>query len=143
MTAPSDPDEADALLHDLEPFMRSGLGGPAVPPDLAERIERFAAATGVDPDNVPALHAHRNPVTGQVATAGWPCPQCIALGRTESLKHGRDFPDEGGAGPATLIPPDRLEAYLATFPTPPQPGGHRARRKARRKAEHQERRKNR
>jgi hypothetical protein len=108
MTAPSDPDEADALLHDLEPFIRSGFGGPPDPPDLAERIERFAAAAGVDPDNVPALHTHRNPVTGQVATASWPCSQCIALGRTEPLKHGRDFPDEGGPGPATLIPPDRL-----------------------------------
>jgi hypothetical protein len=59
----------------------------------------------------------------------WPCPQCAALGRTEPLKHGRDVPDDGGSGPATPIPPDRLEAYLATFPPEgdresprPQPG---------------------
>jgi len=104
--------------------------------------EDFARALGVDPDNVPAVHTHYNPETGQVATASWPCPQCMALGRTGPLRHGRDVPDEGGVGPVTQIPPDRLDAYLASFgpppqapPAPPGAGGHRARRKARRQAE--------
>jgi hypothetical protein len=124
----------------IAPYL--GPGAPPVPPGLAQEIERFAVASGVDPDNVPAIHTHRNPVTGQLATASWPCPQCTALGRTEPLMHGRDFPDEGGPGPVTEIPPERLDAYLATFPAQP-PGGHRARRNARRKAERDARRKRR
>jgi hypothetical protein len=105
-------------------------------------IEDFACDLGIDPDTVPALHTHYNPETGQVATASWPCPQCLALGRTEPLRYGRDFPDEGGAGPVTEIPADRLDAYLASFGPPPRAsaappgaGGHRARRRARRQAE--------
>lgn len=130
-------------MRELAPYMRRRPGDPPVPPDLAERVERFARASGVDPDTVMPLHIHTNPATGQSArSSSWPCPQCVALGRTEPLQYGQDLPDTGGTT-MTEIPPDRLEAYLATFPAPPQPGGHRARRKARRKAEHQERRKNR
>jgi hypothetical protein len=112
------------------------------PRDDVAGVEGFARAYGVDPDNVPALHAHLNPVTGQVATASWPCPQCAALGRTEPLRHGRDVPLEGGPGPVTEIPPRLLDAYLASFgPAPSAPaasqsrGGYRARRQARRQAE--------
>ena len=108
--------------------------------------EDFARAAGIDPDNVPVLHAHVNPETGQVATASWPCPQCFALGRTEPLRHGRDVPDEGGLS-MTEIPPGRLDAYLGSFGSPPETsaasadaGGHRARRKARRQAERKARR---
>lgn len=142
-------------MREVKAHTQASPGAP-FPADLSARIERFAIASGVDPDNVPALHSHRNPVTGQIASASWPCPQCIALGRTEPLRHGRDFPDEGGPGPAVPIPPERLDAYLATFPPldedrRPQPvpapvprlDRAAARRKARRKAERQGRRRNR
>jgi hypothetical protein len=106
--------------------------------------EDSARASATDPDGVPALHTHFNPVTGQVAAASWPCPQCTALGRTEPLRHGSDVPDEGGPGPVTEIPPGRLDAYLASFGPPPAAlsgaSGHRARRKARRQAERKTRR---
>ena len=103
------------------------------------------------PEPVLALHVHNNPVTGAAAlSASWPCPQCIALGRTEPLTYASDggtVADDGGMSP-TPIPPKRLEAYLASFPAaarpePGPPGGHRARRKARREAERQTRRGNR
>lgn len=108
--------------------------------------EEFARAYGIDPDTVPVLHSHVNPQTGQVAAASWPCPQCIALGRTGPLQYG-DVPDSGGAGQVTEVPPDRLEAYLASFgpwaqdtARPQEGGGHRARREARRAAEREARR---
>ena len=117
------------------------------PRDDDPASEDSARAPAIGPDSVPALHAHLNPQTGQVAAASWPCPQCTALGRTEPLRHGSDFPDEGGPGPVTEIPPGRLAAYLASFGPPPQPtaappgaGSHRARRKARRQAERKTRR---
>jgi hypothetical protein len=141
-----DPAEAETLWRDLEPYVRGGLGGPPIPPEIAERAERFARSARVDPDTVMPIHGHRNPVTGQLAmSASWPCPQCIALGRTEPLQYGEDVPDEGSTA-RTEIPPDRLEAYLASFPAPEPPlpaGDHRARRKARRAAERKSRRKNR
>lgn len=110
-------------------------------------------------DDIPVLHVHNNPVTGHSAVGSWPCPQCIALGRTEPLKYGRDVHDSTSVTP-TEIPPDRLEAYLATFPPPEEdqepprlpsagPGllprfDHAAaRRKAQRKAERKARRRNR
>ena len=106
--------------------------------ELASR-EGFARTIGVDRENVPVLHAHLNPETGQIATASCPCPQCIALGRTGPLRYGADV-SEQGAGMATEIPPDRLDAYLASFRPqashePTSTGGHRARRRARRRAE--------
>ena len=42
---------------------------PPGPPDLAERVERFAVASGVDPDTVMPIHGHRNLVTGATAVA--------------------------------------------------------------------------
>lgn len=118
-----------------------------VPRGDSDSAEAFARASGIDPDNVPVLHAHLNPETGKVATASWPCRQCAALGRTEPFRYGKDFPDEGGPGPMTEIPPERLGAYLASFDPPPGvpaapqvTGGHRARRKARRKAQRKARR---
>jgi hypothetical protein len=108
-------------------------------------LEEFARAHGIDPDTVPVLHSHANPQTGQVAVASWPCAQCIALGRTVPLQYGRDVPDSG-AGRVTEVPPDRLEAYLASFGLPAQDtprrqeaGGYRARRRARRAAEREAR----
>jgi hypothetical protein len=103
--------------------------------------------SGIDPENVPVLHGHTNPQTGQtVISSSWPCPQCVALGRTQPLEYGRDVPDSGGTG-LTEVPPERLEAYLASFSPPTrdsEPGGsYRARRKARRKAERRARHKNR
>jgi hypothetical protein len=88
--------EADALLRDLEPYIRAVPGTSPVPGELAERVERLARASGVDPDTVMPAHGHRNPVTGaSVLSSSWPCAQCIALGRTEPLQHGRDVPDSG------------------------------------------------
>ncbi len=120
------------------------------PRDGSASAEDFARDSGVDPDNVPVLHTHVNPETGQVAAASWPCRQCAALGRTEPFRYGRDFPDEGGPGPVTEIPPERLGAYLASFGPPPEApaalhatGGHRARRRARRQAERKARRRRR
>lgn len=105
-----------------------------------KNIEEFAQASGVDPDNVLPLHTHTNPVTGQSVTSdSWPCPQCVALGRTEPLRYGVDIPDQTSVT-MTEIPADRLEEYLATFAPVPAPGGHRARRRARRAAERQTRR---
>lgn len=128
------------------PCDAGGMSETGPPDDLAS-VEDFARAGAVGQDNIPALHAHISPETGQVATASWPCPQCAALGRTEPLRYGRDIPLEGGAGPMTEIPPDLLEAYLASFGTPPPApaaspasGGHRARRKARRQEERKTRR---
>lgn len=102
-----------------------------------------------DSGPVVALHTHANPVTGAVVTGTWPCAQCVALGRTGPLTYvsdGGTVPDNGDMS-ATEIPPERLEAFLASFPPPgtgPAPaGGHRARRKARRKAERQARHRNR
>jgi hypothetical protein len=143
-------DEAGALWRDLEPYVRAGPAVPPIPPELAERAERFAIASGVDPDTVMPIHVHRNPVTGAtVVSSPWPCPQCVALGRTEPLQYGKDVPDSGGYR-GTPIPPDRLEAYLASFPRPPAASGSgprrdsaTARRKSRRKAERQTRRKKR
>ena len=104
------------------------------------------------------MHVHRNPVTGRTAgPTPWPCPQCIALGRTEPLQYGKDVPDSGGLR-GNPIPPDRPGAYLATFPpleddeeplrprpsepgSVPQPDRAAARRRGRRKAERQARRK--
>lgn len=104
-------------------------------------VEEFARASLVDPDTVLPLHVHKNPVTGQSVTSGsWPCPQCVVLGRTEPLRYGVDVLDELATLMATEIPADRLEEYLATFPALPAPGGHRARRNARRAAERQARR---
>jgi hypothetical protein len=97
---------------------------------------------------VPALHAHSSPVTGATVVASWPCAQCRALGRNAPLTYisdGGTVPDGGGVTP-TGVPHDRLDAYLATFPPPatpsPVPGGHRARRTARRKAAREARRRN-
>src|SRR5436190_6269750 len=68
---------------------------------------------GIDPDNVYVLHSHNNPQTGATAfSSSWPCPQCIALGRTEPLKYGRDVPNYPTVTSAE-VPPERLEAYLA------------------------------
>jgi hypothetical protein len=154
---PPDPDEADALLHELEPYIRAVPGTLPVPPDLAERVERFAIASGVDPGTVMPWHGHRNPVTGALVTStSWPCAQCVALGRTEPLQYGKDVPDSGGYR-ETPIPPERLEAYLASFPeadpspasppatqgTAPRRGSAARRRTARRRAERQARRRNR
>jgi hypothetical protein len=70
------------------------------------------------------------------------------------MQYGKDVPDSGGYR-ETPIPPDRLEAYLASFPRPKQPRAPAAsapaprrdsadaQRKSRRKAERQARRKNR
>jgi hypothetical protein len=98
----------------------------------------------IDPDNVPVLHSHLNPETGAIAVASWPCAQCKALGRTEPLKYGRDVPDEGNSTLAP-VPPERLEAYLASFgsspgTTAPPAGSYRARRAERRRAKRQARR---
>jgi hypothetical protein len=104
----------------------------------------LATPADFDPEHVPVIHSHVNFATGAVAVSSWPCPQCIALGRTEPLQYGKDVPDEGSTA-TTQVPPDRLGAYLASFPAPePSPAGdHRARRKARRAAERQASRRNR
>jgi hypothetical protein len=124
-----------------------------------EDEDESPASDGSGLDNSPVLHVHNNPVTGQSTVGSWPCPQCIALGRTEPLKYGKDVPDSTSVTP-TEIPPDRLEAYLATFPPPEEdqepprlpssgpglvPRFDRAatRRKAQRKAERKARRRNR
>lgn len=44
-------------------------GSSEGPSDDHVAVEDFARALGIDPDNVPALHTHYNPETGQVATA--------------------------------------------------------------------------
>ena len=104
----------------------------------------------MDSNPVVPLHTHRNPITGASVVRTWPCPQCVALGRTEPLRYVSD----GGTVPedtsvrATEIPPDRLEAYLASFSAPPatnsgSAGGSSVKRRDRRKAERQARRKNR
>jgi hypothetical protein len=131
-------------LCDADGMSETGPGGEYA------SVEDFARACGVDPDDVPALHAHVNPVTGQVAAASWPCAQCAALGRAGPLRYGRDFPLEGGPGPMTEVPPGRLDAYLASFgPAPPASaaspgsGGRRARRTTRRQAERKARRRRR
>jgi hypothetical protein len=122
------------------------VNAPGFPDDLAN-VEDFARAAGIDPDNVPPIHTHYNPQTGQMATASWPCSQCTALGRTEPLRFGRDFPDCGGMGPVTAVPPARLDAYLASFglplrapAAPPGTGDRQAQRKARGKAQRKARR---
>ncbi len=90
----------------------------------------------IHPDDIPVVHSHANPETGATAfSSSWPCPQCIALGRTKPLRYGRDVPDYTSVSSAE-VPPERLEAYLASFDAPdrgsaPSPAGsHRDRRKA-------------
>lgn len=134
--SPGEADEAEALLRAIEPYARAIPGTAPVPPDLAERIERFGLAHGVDPDNVPVVHVHNNWVTAQsVVSDSWPCPQCIALGRTEPMEYGQDVPDSGsvdvyrveseqmetevsdsGSVKFGSVTPEQMEAYLATFP---------------------------
>jgi hypothetical protein len=92
---------------------------------------------------VPVSHVHNNPVTGQTAVGSWPCAQCIALGRTGPLTYASDGGTIGDAGDYTQteIPPERLEAYLASFPSADgDPGRRPPGRKARRAAERDARR---
>ena len=104
----------------------------------------------MDSSPVVPLHTHRNPITGVAVVRTWPCPQCVALGRTEPLRYASDggtVPDDTSVR-ATEIPPDRLEAFLASFSTQPATdsgpdGGGSVKRRDRRKAERQARRKNR
>jgi hypothetical protein len=84
---------------------------------FAQDEDEFPTSDDSGLDDVPVLHVHNNPVTGQSVVGSWPCPQCIALGRTEPLKYGRDVPDSMSVTP-TEIPQDQLGAYLATFPPP-------------------------
>jgi hypothetical protein len=103
--------------------------------------------TDIDPENIAVLHVHVNPQTGEaVSSSSWPCPQCVALGRTQPLTYGRDTPDSGGVS-RTEVPPERLDAYLASFesqtPDREPSSSYRARRKAWRKAARKTRRKNR
>jgi hypothetical protein len=83
--------EAGALLRGLEPYARDR----GVSADLAQRIEGFGRASGVDPDNVLVLHVQTNPATGQSMISSWPCPQCVALGRTDRSGMARTCPTQG------------------------------------------------
>ena len=91
---------------------------------------------------IAVLHSHINPITHAVAVGSWPCAQCIALGRTGPrtyISDGGTTPD-GGDFRSTEIPPERLEAYLASFPREVRPPGRKARRKAEREARRGQRR---
>ena len=86
---------------------------------------------------VPVSHVHNNPVTGQTAVGSWPCVQCI--GPLTYASDGGTIDDAGDFTP-TEIPPERLEAYLASFPAEVRPPGRKARRKAEREARRAQRR---
>ena len=111
------------------------------------RVMDSLPMSDIDPENIPVLHMHVNPQTREaVSSSSWPCPQCVALGRTQPLTYGRDTPDSGGMS-LTEVPPERLNAYLASFASrtsAPEPSSsYRARCKARRKAARKTRRRNR
>jgi hypothetical protein len=91
-----------------------------VGPDILATVTTEWREAEVDSSPLAPLHTHRNPITGVIVGRTWPCPQCVALGRTEPLRYvsdGGTVPDDTGLR-ATEIPPERLEAFLASFSAP-------------------------
>ncbi|HTP16657.1 MAG TPA: hypothetical protein VMK13_12575 [Streptosporangiaceae bacterium] len=91
---------------------------------LAARCQELAGAAG--PGEFLPSHSHVHPLTREVAlTSSWPCPQCVALGRTRPMRYGDGVPDEGGVT-LTPIPGDVLPDFAAAFllsrrQAPPRP----------------------